>query len=142
MTLGLENALDAREDALAEFLKLEAAMVEDLSRHSCQDTFWYWRRPRNLQEMAASAARLNRHSFPLVKTLGRCPKPHLAAAQSLIMAMVLARRGGFGIDVLDLATSARQRGKSSGLDGVRLERHLQLKHQRKTCKLSQEEAGQ
>ncbi len=62
---GLEDRLDAREDALGELLELRAAVVQDLLAHRIQDALGNRSRSRNLQEMAARPARLVRHrSFP------------------------------------------------------------------------------
>ena len=58
---GLEDGLDAGQHALAELLELRPAMVDHRHGHRLQDAVGHRRRPRNLQEVPAGAARLVRH---------------------------------------------------------------------------------
>jgi hypothetical protein len=55
MAVGLEDALDLREDALAQFLKPRPAMIDHGHVHRPQNPVGDRARPRNLQEMPAGA---------------------------------------------------------------------------------------
>ena len=59
--LGLEDALDAVEDAAAELLELRPAMIDDGHVHGPKDAIGHGRGAGDLQEMAAGAARLIGH---------------------------------------------------------------------------------
>ena len=56
MGVGLEDALDLCQDALAQFLKLRSAMIDHGHVHRPQDPLGDRARPRNLQEMPARPA--------------------------------------------------------------------------------------
>ena len=62
VALRLEQAFDATEHAAAKFAKLQAAMIENLTRHGRQNPLRNGGRPRDLQKVAAGAAVACRHS--------------------------------------------------------------------------------